>query len=167
MAVGLKNLGPKAQEIKERQAKVLDYKVKGLKVKDIAVLMGVREETIFRDIRAITHSDPIEAERQKFRPMLGIARAVFLDSMVNQEGHVALKAAGDVTKITGVWTDKLDITVEKKLTDAEMREKAAQLLTEIRQRVASPAQLDKPSTESKTAVRAVEVADKRESKDAS
>ena len=134
MAVDLQEVGPKAQAMKERQAKVLEYKTQGLFLKDIAQLMSVDISTISRDIKAITHSDPIEAERQKFRPMLGLARAVYVDSMVNQEGHVALKAAGDVTKITGVWTDKLDITVEKKLTDAEMRDKASKLLEEIRAR---------------------------------
>lgn len=135
------------KDVKRRRAKVLQLKGLNLRVSEISKLMGITENKINSDAQILRDSDPIIAERMKHTALFPLARAALIANLEN--GNI--EAVKPLYKGTGVWRDKVDVIVEKKLTDDEMREKAAQLLAEIRQRTAPPPQLEKPVDQPKEA----------------
>lgn len=134
-------------DVKRRRAKVMELKGLGLRVTEISKLMGITENKINSDARILKDSDPIIAERMKHQALFPLARAALIANL--EQGNI--EAVKPLYKGVGVWRDKVDVIVEKRLTDAEMRDKAAQLLTEIRQRTSPPAQLEEATEQPKEA----------------
>lgn len=118
------------KDVKRRRAKVLQLKGLNLRVSEISRLMGITENKINSDAQILRDSDPILAERLKHQALYPLARAALIANLENGN----MEAVKPLYKGTGVWRDKVDIIVDKKLTDAEMREKAAKLLEEIKAR---------------------------------
>ena len=117
-------------DVKRRRAKVLQLKGLNLRVKEISQLMGITPRLVNADAQILRDADPVIAERMKHTALFPLARAALIANLENGN----MEAVKPLYKGVGVWRDKVDVIIEKKLTDAEMREKAAQLLTEIRGR---------------------------------
>lgn len=116
--------------VKRRRAKVMELKGLGLRVVEISKLMGITENKINSDTQIMKDADPIIAERMKHAALFPLARAALIANL--EQGNI--EAVKPLYKGTGVWRDKVDVIVEKKLTDDEMRDKASKLLDEIRAR---------------------------------
>jgi len=100
------------RELNVRQAQVLTYLALGKRVREIAELLGVSDDSIRRDMRRLdetkTRDNRLEIELEKHRLLWNKSLACIEGNL----DHGNLKAAEDVLKYTGVWTDRLEVTAK-------------------------------------------------------
>lgn len=98
------------KRINARAIGIWTRRMAGMQVQEIATELGINDSTVWRNLHAVEQSgvieDKIGLELKKHEELWGLALACVIANIKSGE----LRAAEDIFKYTGVWTDKLEVT---------------------------------------------------------
>lgn len=144
-------MGQKATDIQEnetgltaRQLRVLDRTLGGRtsgQVNRIARELGVKRSTIYRDLRKIKASSWYDEQVQRIQAIGGYAFANVFTHILNGK----YEAGVEYMKGTGIYRPKLEVSgsIEQKLSDEEIADKAKQVILEVIQEAKAKSQVKK------------------------
>lgn len=97
------------KRINARAIGIWQRRMMGMQVQEIATEIGVDESTVWRNLKAVEQSgvieDKVKFEIKRHEELWGLALACVIANIKSGE----LRAAEDIFKYTGVWTDKLEV----------------------------------------------------------
>lgn len=132
-----------------RQLSILQQRAMGKGVQQIATTMGVHRATIYRTMKPVLAADSEwrDTERDNIKSFLGLTNANIATNL--ERGN--LEAAKLVLKVLGFLTDELKVSgsIEQKLSDQEITDKAKQVILEVIQEAKTKGSAEDVSSETK------------------
>lgn len=125
-------------DLSPRQLAILNEKLGGERVKSIRQIgkrLGLSKNIVFEELKKIKSSNWHEQQTEQLKAIGGYAFITILHHLMDGK----YEAAKDYMKGMNLYTDKLDVSgsIEQKLSDEEITDKAKQVILEVIQQAKS------------------------------